>query len=214
MNKPTKALTMPSDPLAILSMQNLDQRVARKAQEKQEKERRQAETASLENASQETASAPPDTAGDSGQHEDQVLVNQQVNKLTDQQSNELSNKPDNVLTNRPDNLLDGQLINNLTSARTNPQVAAPAVPTVQDPAAAFPTDPLSAAYLQAISLPYPNMDKSPRVLVAGRVRQEVNERFEHVCALLKKKGDKQDVLDKALRVFIDHVLERQGDVEL
>ena len=142
--------------------------------------------------STEPSTEPSEAAGQA-QPLEQVQTEETplVNELINEQTNKRINKSTDKLTNKQNSLL------------TNIPAERPAL------------DALTQAYLTSLSQPIPAINpKSPRVLVAGRVQTEVSERFEVVCTMLKKRGDKQDVLNKALKLLIDHVVQHQGDIDL
>lgn len=114
-------------------------------------------------------------------------------------------------------------VDNLTELLINEQVNKPVNKSaeieegtyVADTAATAQPDPVTAAILASLAAPYaPPVKGEARVLVAGRVSREVSDRFELACTLLRKRGDKQDILDRALRVFLEHVVRESGDIDV
>jgi hypothetical protein len=65
-------------------------------------------------------------------------------------------------------------------------------------------DPLVKVIVDKVTAPYPPEDKKALNLVAGRVPQEVSDRFDLVTQHLAKKS-KQDALADALRLYIAHM---------
>lgn len=91
-----------------------------------------------------------------------------------------------------------KLANKLTSqptSRTEPSVLGP----------------IDVAILEALARPYPREDKPARELVAARLRRETAERLTLACTLLKH--DKQDVIDKALEMFLAQLVASDGEIE-
>lgn len=192
----TVALTMPADPLSILSMQNLDQHFALA----------------------HTPPAPEPQVDPDSQPRSDILTSSNQDSKTD--SNQYNNQDDKIAS-QPESKLDRQQERKLDSqpdarsarkkASLSPVDPRPADPRPADPR---PVDPLDQALLQKLTQVYPELSRERSTLVSSRLPDDIVERLGYAADLVKKhRKSKQDVITRGLILAFEELVKNDGAVE-
>ena len=184
----TAALTMPSDPLAILSMQNLDKHFA---------------TPTV--VSEASSKLQPK------QHND-ILTSSNQDRLTDssqaikqdtqqalQQDNQQDVKLDSKVAVQPDRQATIKVVGKRAIRPTAPEQE---------------VDPLDQALLQKLTRAYPELTREKSTLVSSRLPDDIVERLGYAADLIKKhRKNKQDVITRGLILAFEELVKSDGAVE-
>ncbi len=186
----TAALTMPSDPLSILSMQNLDRHFAASPSTEPEPE-----GAILTSINQDDKPASQqDILTDSHQDDNQAT----------QQDVKSDILPPVQQASKTDRKQAGQ-----TSGKAVRKPAS-ALEAASDPA----VDPLDRALLQKLARAYPDLVREKATLVSSRLPDDVVERLGYAADLVKKhRKSKQDVITRGLLLAFEELVKSDGAVE-
>lgn len=184
----TAALTMPSDPLAILSMQNLDKHFA---------------TPTV--VSEASSKLQPK------QHND-ILTSSNQDRLTDS-SQAIKQDTQQALQqdSQQDVKLDSKIAVQPDRQATIKVVGKRAVrPTAPEPE----VDPLDQALLQKLTRAYPELTREKSTLVSSRLPDDIVERLGYAADLVKKhRKNKQDVITRGLILAFEELVKSDGAVE-
>ena len=188
----TAALTMPSDPLAILSMQNLDKHFATPTVVSETSSRLQSE--------------PQYDILTSRSHDRLTDINQDIQKALQQASQQ-----DGKLDLQHDVNLDSKIAVQPDRQTTSKIVGKRAVrPTAPEPE----VDPLDQALLQKLTRAYPELAREKSTLVSSRLPDDIVERLGYAADLVKKhRKNKQDVITRGLILAFEELVKSDGAVE-
>ena len=180
----TAALTMPSDPLAILSMQNLDKHFA---------------TPTV--VSEASSKLQPEQHNDilTSSNQDRLTDSSQAIKQDTQQALQQDSQQDTKIDLQHDRKLDSKIVGKRAIRPTAPE------PEV---------DPLDQALLQKLTRAYPELSREKSTLVSSRLPDDIVERLGYAADLIKKhRKNKQDVITRGLILAFEELVESGGAVE-
>ena len=184
----TAALTMPSDPLAILSMQNLDKHFA---------------TPTV--VSEASSKLQPE------QHKD-ILTSSNQDRLTDssqaiKQNMQQAGQQDSQQAVNLDSMIAVQPDRQTTSKVVGKRAVRPTAPEPE-------VDPLDQALLQKLTRAYPELAREKSTLVSSRLPDDIVERLGYAADLIKKhRKNKQDVITRGLILAFEELVKSDGAVE-
>ena len=180
----TAALTMPSDPLAILSMQNLDKHFA---------------TPTV--VSEASSKLQPEQHNDilTSSNQDRLTDSSQAIKQDTQQALQQDSQQDTKIDLQHDRKLDSKIVGKRAIRPTAPE------PEV---------DPLDQALLQKLTRAYPELTREKSTLVSSRLPDDIVERLGYAADLVKKhRKNKQDVITRGLILAFEELVKSDGAVE-
>ena len=180
----TAALTMPSDPLAILSMQNLDKHFA---------------TPTV--VSEASSKSQPKQHNDilTSSNQDRLTDSSQAIKQDTQQALQQDSQQDTKIDLQHDRKLDSKIVGKKAIRPTAPE------PEV---------DPLDQALLQKLTRAYPELTREKSTLVSSRLPDDIVERLGYAADLVKKhRKNKQDVITRGLILAFEELVKSDGAVE-
>jgi len=180
----TAALTMPSDPLAILSMQNLDKHFA---------------TPTV--VSEASSKLQPEQHNDilTSRNQDILTDSSQAIKQDTQQALQQDSQQDTKIDLQHDRKLDSKIVGKRAIRPTAPE------PEV---------DPLDQALLQKLTRAYPELAREKSTLVSSRLPDDIVERLGYAADLVKKhRKNKQDVITRGLILAFEELVKSDGAVE-
>ena len=180
----TAALTMPSDPLAILSMQNLDKHFA---------------TPTV--VSEASSKLQPEQHKDilTSNNQDRLTDSSQAIKQDTQQALQQDSQQDTKIDLQHDRKLDSKIVGKRAIKPTAPE------PEV---------DPLDQALLQKLTRAYPELTREKSTLVSSRLPDDIVERLGYAADLVKKhRKNKQDVITRGLILAFEELVKSDGAVE-
>ena len=180
----TAALTMPSDPLAILSMQNLDKHFA---------------TPTV--VSEASSKLQPEQHKDilTSSNQDRLTDSSQAIKQDTQQALQQDSQQDTKIDLQHDRKLDSKIVGKRAIRPTAPE------PEV---------DPLDQALLQKLTRAYPELTREKSTLVSSRLPEDIVERLGYAADLVKKhRKNKQDVITRGLILAFEELVKSDGAVE-
>ena len=180
----TAALTMPSDPLAILSMQNLDKHFA---------------TPTV--VSEASSKLQPEQHKDilTSNNQDRLTDSSQAIKQDTQQALQQDSQQDTKIDLQHDRKLDSKIVGKRAIRPTAPE------PEV---------DPLDQALLQKLTRAYPELTREKSTLVSSRLPDDIVERLGYAADLVKKhRKNKQDVITRGLILAFEELVKSDGAVE-
>ena len=180
----TAALTMPSDPLAILSMQNLDKHFA---------------TPTV--VSEASSKLQPEQHNDilTSSNQDRLTDSSQAIKQDTQQALQHDSQQDTKIDLQHDRKLDSKIVGKRAIRPTAPE------PEV---------DPLDQALLQKLTRAYPELTREKSTLVSSRLPDDIVERLGYAADLVKKhRKNKQDVITRGLILAFEELVKSDGAVE-
>ena len=180
----TAALTMPSDPLAILSMQNLDKHFA---------------TPTV--VSEASSKLQPEQHNDilTSSNQDRLTDSSQAIKQDTQQALQQDSQQDTKIDLQHDRKLDSKIVGKRAIRPTAPE------PEV---------DPLDQALLQKLIRAYPELTREKSTLVSSRLPDDIVERLGYAADLVKKhRKNKQDVITRGLILAFEELVKSDGAVE-
>ena len=180
----TAALTMPSDPLAILSMQNLDKHFA---------------TPTV--VSEASSKLQPEQHNDilTSSNQDRLTDSSQAIKQDTQQALQQDSQQDTKIDLQHDRKLDSKIVGKRAIRPTAPE------PEV---------DPLDQALLQKLTRAYPELTREKSTLVSSRLPDDIVEKLGYAADLVKKhRKNKQDVITRGLILAFEELVKSDGAVE-
>ena len=180
----TVALTMPSDPLSILSMQNLDKHFS---------------TPPTVSAAPSKLQTEPNRDSLTSSSQDSLTDSSQATKQDIQQALQQDVKLDSKLAAQPDR----QAVIKIVGKRA-------IRPTAPEPE----VDPLDQALLQKLIRAYPELAREKSTLVSSRLPDDIVERLGYAADLIKKhRKNKQDVITRGLILAFEELVKNDGAVE-
>ena len=180
----TAALTMPSDPLAILSMQNLDKHFA---------------TPTV--VSEASSKLQPEQHNNilTSSNQDRLTDSSQAIKQDTQQALQHDSQQDTKIDLQHDRKIDSKIVGKRAIKPTAPE------PEV---------DPLDQALLQKLTRAYPELTREKSTLVSSRLPDDIVERLGYAADLVKKhRKNKQDVITRGLILAFEELVKSDGAVE-
>ena len=184
----TVALTMPSDPLSILSMQNLDKHFS---------------TPPTVSAAPSKLQTEPHQGILTLRNQDSLTDSSQAIKQDTQQALQQGSQQDVKLDSKIAVQPDRQATIKVVGKRA-------VRPTAPEPE----VDPLDQALLQKLTRAYPELSREKSTLVSSRLPDDIVERLGYAADLIKKhRKNKQDVITRGLILAFEELVKSDGAVE-
>ena len=184
----TVALTMPSDPLSILSMQNLDKHFS---------------TPPTVSAAPSKLQTEPHQGILTSRNQDSLTDSSQAIKQDTQQALQQGSQQDVKLDSKIAVQPDRQAAIKVVGKRA-----------VRSTASEPKVDPLDQALLQKLTRAYPELSREKSTLVSSRLPDDIVEKLGYAADLIKKhRKNKQDVITRGLILAFEELVKSDGAVE-